>query len=111
MARPKAIEKRDRQVNIALNSREFEQVTLRAAAVGLRVAEYARTAALGRAVAAGAVASVRPFDPLTVEAFRKIGVALTHISRQLDAAGQPSPPDLQPLLTDIRAIVARAIAP
>ena len=111
MARPKAMEKRERQVNIALTQREYDLVKTRADAVGQRVIDFARDALLHRQVAADAMRSVPTTDRLAFEQMKRIGAHLAEIRRHMHSAGSPPDAALDPLLTDIRQIINRDATP
>lgn len=107
VGRPKAIEKRDRQVNVALTTREYELIRTKADAVGLTLTNFARAALLRRSVAVEAIQAISTTDRLTVEALKRIGSNINQIARHMNTHNAPPPADLAPLLSDIRAIVAK----
>jgi hypothetical protein len=109
MARPKVENKRARKLSVALTEREFDLLKGRADAAQLRLVDYARNALLRRRLAVEAIQAVTPVDRHTLEAIRRVGVNLNQAVRQFNAFGHVVPPDLEPLLRDIRAIVAKVL--
>lgn len=123
MPRPKLTEPRDRQVNVALTAREFDSLKAAAEAAGMRFADYARQLLLRRwPLAETAVETVEVSAETAVEAQRvrtpaidrlaygqlaRIGANLNQAVRQMHSFGLPGPPDLEPLLRDIRGLVDR----
>jgi len=111
MARPKSTDPRVRQVNLALTQPEYDLLKARADAVGLRLADYARAQVLNRRVAVErAVAALPTLDRLAYAHMARIGANLNQAVRQLHRLGLAAPVDLEPLLRDIRALVARVSA-
>jgi hypothetical protein len=110
MARPKKDERRDCQLNLHLTRIEIEAVRRRAAAVGMRVAEYGRTQVL--AVERGAVdhAAHARVRTLAVLELKRVGNNLNQVARRLNSAPVPMlPASLEPLLQDIRALIDREL--
>lgn len=108
MARPKKSEPRDRQLNLSLTAREFESINRRAQAVGMRSVEFGRAVLFGDA---GKAISTREPDGnigrMIYGQLVRLGNNLNQMVRHLHKTGEPLPPDLEPLLKDIRQVVAR----
>jgi hypothetical protein len=110
--RPKEI-KRDRQFNVGLTTREHELLFARAARAGMRRVDYGRARLLGehRGHASALGADAPRLDPLLIVQLSKIGNNLNQIARRLNTLEFPAPPSLEPLLQEIRALIARAGSP
>lgn len=109
MPRPKKIEPRTEQLNIGLTKAEFESIETRARAVGMRPVHFGRyllTRPEGK-TAPGVPAENRGQGLIYVQLSR-LGNNLNQMVRHLNTTGDPLPADLEPLLTDIRKILARA---
>ena len=106
MPRKSPGEIRAHHVSFRLNVEEIIALRERAAQAGQSLSEYARRAALGiRPRAHSAFA----FEPGTFLQIRMLGVNLNQIARRLNSTDMPAPPELQPLLAEIRAALARAL--
>ncbi len=111
MARPKKFEPRVKQLNLSLTTAEYESIVTRARAVGMRPVHFGRALmfnAAGQAPAANLVPS--NVERLNYSALVRLGNNLNQMMRHLHQTGEPVPRDLEPLLTDIRQIIARAYA-
>ena len=108
MGRPKKYETRDRQLNLSLTTAEYEGLVRRAQAVGMRPAHFGRALLLttksGNTPAPPAPSSI---EKLNYSALVRLGNNLNQMMRHLHQTGDPVPPDLEPLLIDIRQIIAR----
>jgi hypothetical protein len=111
MARPHKSEPRDRQLNVGLTATEYESLVRRAEAVGMRPVHFGRALLLGRS---GASASKgEPADNISrlIHAqLVRLGNNLNQMMRHLHQTGDPLPTDLEPLLTDIRRVIARGVS-
>lgn len=105
MARPKSLNPRGKQLNIALRSEEFDNVKNRADAVGKRPVDFARETLLGadRELAP----SVARFDRLVLEQLKRVGSNLNQIARQLNALGPVSLSELEQVLRELRDLLRR----
>jgi hypothetical protein len=108
MGRPKKIELRDRQLNLSLTATEYESIVQRAKALGMRPVHFGRAVLLN----SNSTPAARPPTPSNIEklnysALARLGNNLNQMMRHLHQTGEPMPPDLEPLLTDIRGIIAR----
>jgi hypothetical protein len=109
MARPRKEEVRDRQFNIKLTERELEAVRECAAEAGMRTVDFGRARLLDGSAVAKAAAAARPrVDPLFLAELSRLGNNLNQVARKLNTLPRPSPPTLEPLLQEIRAMIARA---
>jgi hypothetical protein len=108
MGRPKKNEPRDRQLNVSLTAAEYESLVQRAQALGMRPVHFGRALLLNSNMAPAA--SKKPtsnIEKLNYSALARLGNNLNQMMRHLHRTGDPLPPDLEPLLTDIRRIIAR----
>lgn len=101
---------RDKQLNLSLTEAELETIKRRAEAVGMRPVHFGRAIILDEHQAA----ATRQKNPesngnrLIYGQLARVGNLLNQTVRHLHRTGDPLPPDLEPLLTDIRQIIARA---
>lgn len=107
MGRPKKNEPRDRQLNVSLTATEYESLVRRAQALGMRPVHFGRALLLnsGNAPVANQRATSH-IEKLNYSALVRLGNNLNQMMRHLHRTGDPLPPDLEPLLTDIRRIIA-----
>lgn len=108
MSRSKKADVRDRQFNVSLTASEFESIRRRAQAVGMRPVHFGRALLLdqaGKAVTAREANS--NITRLVYDQLVRLGNNLNQMARHLHRTGDPLPPDLEPLLNDIRQIIAR----
>ncbi len=111
MGRPRTSEPRDRQLNLSLTAAEYESVVGRAAALGMRPVHFGRALLLGRSGAS--VSKSEPADNISrlIHAqLVRLGNNLNQMVRHLHQTGDPLPADLEPLLNDIRKIIARGVS-
>jgi hypothetical protein len=107
MGRPKSKEPRDRQLNVSLTATEYESLVRRAQALGMR------TVHLGRALLVDPNGEIpRKPEPdniarLNYGQLARLGNNLNQMVHHLHRTGDPLPRDLEPLLNDIRKIIAR----
>jgi hypothetical protein len=111
MGRPRKSEPRDRQFNLSLTASELESIKRRAHAVGMRPIYYGRAVLLdqGKKIAAGRENS-GDLDRLVYGQLVRLGNNLNQMVRHLHRTGDPLPIDLEPLLKDIRQIIARWVS-
>lgn len=108
MGRPRKSEPRSKQLNLSLTETELESVRRRAVALGLRPVHFGRLLLLG----ASHTQSRKPDPESVVERLIhtqlvRLGNNLNQMVRHFHRTGDPKPPaDLEPLLTDIRYIIA-----
>jgi hypothetical protein len=96
------------QLNLSLTAAELEDIKQRAEALGLRPVHFARLAAL-RSNPENTVKSApenQVLRKINLELAR-VGNNLNQISRNFHQLKVPLPNDLEPLLKDIRALIAR----
>ena len=108
MGRPRTSEPRDRQLNLSLTATEYESVVRRAEALGMRPVHFGRAVLLGRG--GGATSRQQPADNtsrLLHAQLVRLGNNLNQMVRHLHQTGDPLPADLEPLLNDIRRLIAR----
>jgi hypothetical protein len=108
MGRPRKSEPRTKQLNVSLTTAEYESFVKRAAALGMRPVHFGRKLL----VASNCPQQVNPrgrsnIEKLNYSALVRMGNNLNQMMRHLHQTGEPVPADLEPLLRDIRAIVAR----
>lgn len=115
MSRSRTSEPRCKQLNLSLTERELASIEARAAALGMRPVHFGRALLLDtrRAPKASKTALSTPqTTPDNVERLIhtqlvRLGNNLNQMTRHVHSVGGPVPPDLAPLLTDIRALVVR----
>ena len=108
MGRPKKSEPRLHQLNLSLTASELEIIEKRAHALGMRPVHFGRAAILGHTKSA--IARPEPVSNigrLIHAQLVRIGNNLNQMVRHLHQTGDPLPPDLEPLLNDIRRLIAR----
>jgi hypothetical protein len=108
MGRPKKSEPRDKQLNLSLTQSEFESIKRRAYALGMRPVHFGRVLLLTndnkttlRSDQDGNV------NRLIYGQLVRLGNNLNQMVRHLHQSGDPLPSDLEPLLKDIRQVIAR----
>ncbi len=96
-------------MNFRLTLEEALALRERAARAGKSLSDYARDATL----AARAIKSspIPPFamEPSSFHQIRRLGVNLNQIAHRLNALDLPPPPELAPLLRQIRAALQKAL--
>ncbi len=108
MGRPKkTTEARDKQLNLSLTTAEFENLCQRARALGVRPVHLGRALVLDQSHTLAKSAPTSNADRLIHGQLVRLGNNLNQMVRHLHRTGDPLPPDLEPLLTDIRRIIAR----
>ncbi len=105
MARPKSLNPRGKQLNIALRPEEFDAVRDRADALGKRPVDFARDTLIGGDP--GTVPSIARFDRLVLEQLKRVGSNLNQIARQLNALGPVSLGELEQVLRELRDLLRR----
>ena len=108
MGRPKKSEPRCEQLNLSLTASELESIKKRALAVGMRPVHFGRSLLLdqGRQLAIKSEPSSNA-ERLIYDQLVRLGNNLNQMVRHLHRTGDPLPADLEPLLNDIRHIIAR----
>jgi hypothetical protein len=108
MRQYKKLDPRNFQLNLSLTAAELEDIKKRADDLGLRPVHFARLAALS-----GSPGEILKSAPEN-QALRKIHLQLARLGnnlnqmvRDLHQLRVPLPGDLEPLLKDIRALIAR----
>ena len=108
MGRPKKSEPRDKQLNLSLTESEFENIKRRAYAVGMRPVHFGRVVLLTKDdKAVPRPAQESNVNRLIYGQLVRLGNNLNQLVRHLHQTGDPLPADLEPLLKDIRQIIAR----
>jgi hypothetical protein len=112
MARPKISEPRCHQLNLSLTARELESIKKRAAALGMRPVHFGRAMLLDRNSQPAVKSEVNDHTQRMIHAqLVRLGNNLNQMVRNLHQTGDPLPPDLEPLLTDIRHVIERRVGP
>jgi hypothetical protein len=108
MGRPRKSEPRRQQLNLSLTDSELESIRRRAEAVGMRPVHFGRALLLdqNRKPATKGEADNNLLR-LTYGQIVRLGNNLNQMVRHLHQTGDPLPADLEPLLTDIRQIIAK----
>jgi hypothetical protein len=107
MGRPKTSDPRCQQLNLSLSASELEGIRSRAAALGMRPVHFGRALLLDQSRTLAKNAATSNNDRLIYGQLVRLGNNLNQIVRHLHQTGDPLPADLEPLLTDIRRIIAR----
>jgi len=115
MSRPRQSEPRRRQLNLSLTERELASIEARAAALGMRPVHFSRALLLSpsRVLQASstepsdAALQAGNVDRLIHLQLVRLGNNLNQMVRYFHRIGGTVPDDLRPLLTDIRALIAR----
>jgi hypothetical protein len=111
MGRPCKSEPRDRQLNVGLTAAEYESLVQRAEAIGMRPVHFGRALLLGRSDASAVKSEPASNRSRLIHAqLVRLGNNLNQMVRHLHQTGDPLPADLEPLLNDIRQIIARGIS-
>jgi hypothetical protein len=108
MGRPKKSEPRGKQLNLSLTQSEFESIKRRAYALGMRPVHFGRVLLLTN----DSKTTLRSdqdgnVNRLIYGQLVRLGNNLNQMVRHLHQSGDPLPPDLEPLLKDIRQVIAR----
>ena len=112
MSRPLKNEPRDQQLNLSLTVSELENIRNRAATLGLRPAHFGRALLLDTKISHPSAMPARPSEAnplirLIYSQLIRLGSNLNQMVRHLHRTGDPLPADLEPLLKDIRQVIAR----
>jgi len=115
MSRPRRSEPRRKQLNLSLTERELASIEARAAALGMRAVHFSRALLLRahrppqtlRMTPSPAQPQSSNVDRLIHVQLVRLGNNLNQMMRHAHRVGGPMPDDLAPLLTDIRALIAR----
>jgi len=107
MGRPKAREPRTRQLNISFTVSEIESIRTRASVLGMRPSFFGRAMLLDAKAHPGAAPEEDRRHRLLRQQLIRLGNNLNQMVRHLHQTGDPRPADLEPLLKDIREIIAR----
>jgi hypothetical protein len=111
MGRPRKSEPRDRQLNVSLTATEYESIVRRANALAMRPVHFSRALLLNsNSAAASTQRTPSNIERLNYSALVRLGNNLNQMMRHLHSTGEPVPTDLEPLLTDIRQILAREVS-
>jgi hypothetical protein len=112
LARSKQRLKRDRQFNVGLTAPEYDLLLSRAAASGMRPVDYGRARLFGerRGVTFTEPDAGSQIDPLFQTHLSRLGNNLNQIARRLNRLGYPPTDSLEPLLREIRALLAKGRA-
>jgi Bacterial mobilisation protein (MobC) len=107
MGRPRISEPRSRQLNLRLTVSELETISNRAHAIGMRPVHFGRTLLLGHNdVSQSKTEPANNMSRLIQAQLSRLGNNLNQMVRHLHHTGDPLPADLEPLLNDIRRIIA-----
>jgi hypothetical protein len=108
MGRPKQTEPRSEQLNLSFSTRELEDIKARARALGMRPSHFGRTLLLGKSGRAPSDAgSIDNSRRLIHNQLVRLGNNLNQVVKYLYRTGRPLPSDLEPLLNDIRCLIAK----
>lgn len=107
MGRPKAYEPRVQQLNLSFTQSELESIKLRAQALGMRPAHFGRAMLLDTTSSPSNSIDVPAVNRLVHNQLIRLGNNLNQAVRQFYVTGAAMPSDLEPLLADIRSLIAR----
>jgi hypothetical protein len=107
MGRSKSKEPRDRQLNVSLTATEYESLVRRAQALGMRTVHLGRALLLDQNREIPRKPEASNIARLNYGQLARLGNNLNQMVRHLHRTGDPLPRDLEPLLNDIRKIIAR----
>jgi hypothetical protein len=110
MGRPKKSEPRVRQLNLSLTESELRSIEQRAEAVGMRPVHFSRALLFDQNRKPAPKAGDSNIGRLIYGQLVRLGNNLNQMVRHLHRTGDPVPSDLEPLLNDIRQIIARGPA-
>jgi hypothetical protein len=108
MGRPKQIEPRSQQLNLSFSTPELQDIKARAHALGMRPSHFGRALLLEKnRQPASHNAPASNISRVVHNQLVRLGNNLNQMVRHLHQTGDPLPPDLEPLLNDIRRLIAR----
>jgi hypothetical protein len=109
MGRPTKSEPRDKQLNLSLTASELASIQQRALAVGMRPVHFRRALLLdeNRKISSAIKEIGGNGERLIYAQLARLGNLLNQMMRHLHRTGDPLPADLEPLLKDIRQLMAR----
>ena len=109
MGRSIKSEPRDRQLNFSLTARELESLRQRAEAVGMRPIHFGRALLFDatRTIHSAKKENGSHVERLIYAQLVRLGNNLNQMTRHLHRTGDPLPADLEPLLAEIRQLIAR----
>lgn len=111
MSRPKISDPRNQQLNLHFTASELASIKKRAEALGMRPVHFSRSVLLSEKHSLPQNEAALRASRHIVSHLSRIGNNLNQMMRHLHATGDPIPDDLEPLLIDIRAIIARVRLP
>jgi Bacterial mobilisation protein (MobC) len=108
MGRPKQIDPRSQQLNLSFSKRELEDIKTRAHALGMRPTHFGRALLLEKSKQAVSHKTRTDNSRRLVHTqLVRLGNNLNQMVRHLHQTGDPLPADLEPLLNDIRCLIAK----
>ncbi len=111
MGRPTKTEPRDKQLNLSLSDSEFESIRSRAESVGMRPVHFSRAILLDEkrrpAAKSGPDHNIQKF--ICAQLIR-LGNNLNQMVRHVHRHGGALPRDLEPLLQEIRRLIATGVS-
>lgn len=111
MGRPKTSEPRTQQLNLSLTAREWDNIQRRAHALGMRPVHFGRAVLLDEQRKPTFKSEHETsINRLVYGQLARLGNNLNQLMRHLHQTGDPLPADLEPLLKDIRQIIARRVS-
>jgi Bacterial mobilisation protein (MobC) len=112
MGRPRTSEPRSHQLNLSLTASELESIEKRAEAVGMRPVHFGRAVLLDqkRQPSVNRAPDGSNLEHLIYGQLSRLGNNLNQMVRHLHQTGDPLPADLEPLLDDVRRILARWVS-
>jgi len=107
MGRPKAREPRTQQLNLSFSMSELEGIKKRASALGMRPSYFGRAVLLDGKSQPGKAPEGNHLHRMIHQQLSRLGNNLNQMVRHLHQTDDPLPPDLEPLLKDIRDLIAK----
>lgn len=109
MGRPSKTEPRDKQLNLSLTASEYENIAQRAEAFGMRPVHFGRALLLDHGRTPRTSPRARSENSWTLLRLQlsRIGNNLNQLLAYCHSTKAELPPDLEPLLRDIRNLIAR----
>jgi hypothetical protein len=107
MPRPKIAEPRTRQLNLSLTASELDTIQNRARALGMRPVHFGRAVLLDQRRIVASTNEASNHTRLIYDQLARLGNNLNQLVRHLHQSGDPLPRDLEPLLNDIRRVLAK----
>lgn len=107
MPRPRTKNPRNNQLNLHFTAAEIGEIKARAEALGMRPVAFGRTLLLSGGIVNQPNTEAAAAKRGLMLQLARLGNNLNQIVRRCHIRNDPLPPDLEPLLADVRALFAR----